>query len=184
VAVLDNGLITAAFDTLQGDLWDKVTSFLIHPNCTVALEDIRPYSLPLTPQVVDVCKFIGEAGYRLRMVCGKKFQLATRGDVKKWVFDTFPEVCRPKIEAKIDKKLFDACEILTRQQVRVNEAGRPARQPSFNYVDDQIVKVAMREMYAIGRKKKGERAPFGVESHSFQALALASFVNSVNKNPH
>jgi hypothetical protein len=38
----------------------------------------------------------------------------------------------------------------------------------------------MREMYAIGRKKKGKPAPLGVESHSFQALALASYVNAFN----
>ena len=164
---MDNGIIKAAFNVLQDDLWDKVTAFLIHSNCRVALEDIRPYSLRLTPQVLDTTRFVGEASHRLRMVCGKKFSLITRSEVKKWVFDSFPGVCIPRIEHKMKKK------------GRVNKDGT-SRKPSFNYVDDQIVKVAMREMYALSRKKKGELAPLGVEDHAFQALALASFVNSFN----
>lgn len=181
VAVLDDNQILACFNTNMTDIWGKINAYMIHPNYMIALEDIRPYSLPLTPDVLATAKFIGEAHYRLRMACGERCVLVTRSEVKKWVFDTFPAICLPRIAERIDKKLFDACEVLTRQEIRVNETGRPGRKPSHNYVNDQIVIAAMREYYKVPRKKKGEPAPFGLDGHSWQALGLASCVNAFNK---
>lgn len=170
MAVLDDGQITAAFNVEHLVLWNKVTEFLIHPNCTVVLEDIRPYSLALTPQLIDTIKFIGEATDRLRIACGRNLQLHPRSAVKKWVFDAFPAVVTPLIDARIEKKGF-----------RNKETGE-FRKASFNYVNDRAIVEAMKYLYKIETPKAGKSYAFGLKDHNWQALGIASFVNFVNSS--
>jgi hypothetical protein len=176
VCVLDNGLPVMAFNLNNGDLWDKLTAFLVIPNTLVALEVIKPYSNQLDPYTVSTIEFIGEAKFRLRMACGENLRLVSRFDVKKWVFDSFPGVVLPLVAEKIGKKLFDACEILTKTEIRVTGKGRTAPKPTFVYVDDKIVSASMKWLYRLDKKNKVK----GLSSHALQACAVASFVNSVN----
>lgn len=168
MVILDGGQITSVFNIISGDIYDKVTNFLIHPNCTVVIEDIRPYSLRLTPQVVETCKFIGELNFRLKTWSGATVEYLTRFNVKKWCFDTFPEVCNPIIERKIAKKGFK------------NKETGAFRKPSFVFVDDKVVTECMKHKYKIPLPKSGSGYAFGLKSHSWQALALASYWVDVN----
>ncbi len=162
MVVLDGGRITGAWNLTNSQFWGKVTNYLINPSCVVVIEDIRPYSLRLTPQVIDTCKFIGEAVFRLKSWSGATVRLITRNEVKKWVFDTFPEVCIPGIEKKILKKGF------------VNrETGQP-RKPSFIFVDDKLVMESMKVLYKIPMPVRGYGYQHGLKDHSWQALATAT----------
>jgi len=175
MCVLDNGQIVAAFNLNYEQFWIKVTNYLLNRNCTVVIEDIRPYSLKLTPQVIDTCKLIGEAVYRLRNDCGVNVQLVTRFEVKKWVFDTFPVIATEFATKKIEKKLFDACELLTRCEIRVDTNGKPPRKPSFIHVDDKIVTEAMKYFYRIPKPDPGDGYRYGLKDHSWQALGAATY---------
>jgi len=167
MVVLDGGNISSVFNITNIMLSSKVSGFLIHPNCTVVIEDIRPYSLRLTPQVIWTCKFLGELNYELRIASGANVQYVTRNHVKKWCFDNFPDVCLPRIEKKILKKGF------------VNkETGEP-RKPSFVFVDDKIVTECMKDKYKIPMPKPGFGYQHGLKDHSFQALATAAYFESI-----
>lgn len=163
VAILDGGQITSAFNIMYDLLPSKITHFLLHPNCTVVIEDIRPFSLRLTPQLISTCKLIGELCYRLKNETGANVELVTRNQVKKWVFDSFPEVCVPIIKRKIEKKGYK------------NESSGEYRSPSFVFVDDRIVTESMKYKYKIPLPKPGSGYMYGLKDHSWQALALASF---------
>ena len=163
IVILDGGQITSAFNIMSDIMLTKVTDFLIHPNCTVVIEDIKPYSLRLTPQVIDTCKFIGELNFRLKTWSGAIVEYVARNQVKKWCFDTFPEVCTPIIQKKIEKKGF-----------RNKETGE-WRKPSFVWVDDKVVTECMKALYSIEKPKSGYGYQFGLKEHSWQALAIASY---------
>ena len=163
MAVLDNGYIKSAFNVSNQDFYSKVTNYLIHPNCTVVIEDIRPYSLRLTVQVIDTCKWIGECLYRLKNEANANVVLVARNEVKKWCFDTFPDVCLPIIEKKIEKKGYVTAK-----------TGEP-RKPSFVFVDDNVVTKCMQDLYKIPPPKAGKGYMYGLIKHSWQALAVASF---------
>lgn len=175
MVVLDGYDIIGAYN-LKNDynLFDKVTNFSIHKPLTVVIEDIKPYSLKLMPQVIDTCKFIGEAVFRLKTHCGLNVIMVDRYRVKRWVFDAFPEVCLPIIDGKIEKKIFDACNVETRELVRINDKGMTKRKASFHYVNDKVVMEAMKHLYKIPLPPPGKGYQYGLQSHSFQALAVAT----------
>lgn len=163
MVILDGGQISSVFNIMFDQLTSKLTNYLIHPNCRVVVEDIRPYSLRLTPQVIWTCKFIGELVYRLKNDAGAIVDLVPRNEVKKWCFDTFPDVCLPMIEKKIIKKGL----------IR-KDTGEP-RKPSFVFVDDRVVTECMKNLYSIKMPKPGYGYRFGLKGHSFQALAIAAY---------
>ncbi len=167
IVVLDGGQITSVLNITSDIMLSKVSHFLIHPKCTVVVEDIRPYSLRLTPQVIDTCKFIGELNYRLKTWSGAIVEYVVRNHVKKWCFDSFPDVCLPRIRKKIEKKMF------------VNKDTGEFRKPSFVFVDDKMVTESMKELYKIPVPKSGYGYQFGLKEHSWQALAVASYWDAV-----
>jgi hypothetical protein len=162
MVILDGGEISSVFNIMSDQIWSKIQYFLLQPNTTVVIEDIRPYSLRLTPQVIETCKWIGEAVYRLKNGSGAIVELMSRSEVKKWCFDTFPEVCRPLADKKIAKKGYK------------NKETGEFRKATFVYVDDKIVTECMKELHKIPLPKSGKGYQFGLKSHSFQALAVAS----------
>ena len=127
------------------------------------MEDIRPYSLRLTPQVIDTCKFIGELNFRLKTWSGATVEYVARNTIKKWCFEAFPEVCAPLVQKKIEKKGF-----------RNKETGE-FRKPSFVWVDDKSVTESMKVLYGIQLPKPGMGYRYGLKNHSWQALAIASY---------
>jgi hypothetical protein len=175
MVVLDGCNIVAFNLTNVVQLYDKITNYSICNDLTIVIEDIKPYSLRLTPQVIDTCKFIGELVYRLRIDAGLNVVMISRYEVKKWCFDTFPGVCLPIIDSKIEKKMFDACDLKTRELIRVDCNGRSKRKASFVFVDDKVVTECMKHKYKIPLPKAGKGYQFGLQTHSWQALAVASF---------
>lgn len=162
MVILDDGQITSVFNIMSEKVWTNIQFFLLNQTVTVVIEDIRPYSLRLTPQVIETCKWIGEAVFRLKSGSNAIVKLIVRNEVKKWCFDTFPEVCVPFIEKKILKKGFIH-----------KETGAP-RKPSFVFVDDKIVTECMKVRYKIPKPKSGYGYQFGLKEHSWQALAIAA----------
>jgi hypothetical protein len=175
MAVLDDGRIVGAFNLNTDQFWSKVTNFLINQSCTIVIEDLAPYSLKLTPQVIDTAKWIGMAVERLTASVTTPIVLIPRSSVKKWVYEAFPEVVLPLCDKKIDKKLSLACDLTTRQEVRVDDNGKVARKSSFVYVDDKIVTEAMKYLHRIEMPKPGSGYEHGLKEHSWQSLAIASF---------
>jgi len=179
IAIIDDGKITGAFNCQIPALWSKISGFLIHPNILVAVEDIKPYSMRLTPAVIDTCKLIGEIVYRLKNEAGVEIRMVTRSEVKKWVFDSFTELCVERIKRKMDKKMFPACSLETKQEVYVDAFGRSKRKENFTQIDDNIVTNAMRVLYNIEPSKRGQKSKNSIKSHAWQALAIASYVFSL-----
>jgi hypothetical protein len=127
----------------------------------VLIEDILPYSQTLKMQVIETCKLIGQITYRLRNARVEYSEIG-RHAVKKWVYDTYPGIVLPKIQAKIDRK------------GGLRKDGKPLT-ASFMWVDDRIVAAAMREHWGIKKPKPGHKNEFGISKHSWQALGLATY---------
>lgn len=88
-----------------------------------------------------------------------------RNEVKSFVFNNYKSVAIPAIEKKIIKK------------GKVNKDGKLLK-PSFQYVDDRIVKRAMKEHWNIPTPKPGKSDPRGIKEHVWQALgAVTCFLN-------
>ena len=170
VVVLDDNRIIYAANVKKDDLLVKITHFLLHRSCIVVIEDLKPYSLRLTPQVIDTAKFIGEAVYRLKIGCSANVALISRFEVKKWVFDAFQSVTIPLINKKVGKKVYLACNIDTKEEILIGK-----RKASFVYVDDKIVTEAMKHYYNIPMPPPGSGYLYGLKDHSWQALALATY---------
>lgn len=169
IVILDGGQITSVFNIMSEQIYEKVSNYIIHPSCTVVVEDIRPYSLRLTPQVIDTCKFIGELNFRLKTWSGAVVEYVARNHVKKWCFDTFPDTCLPIIQKKIEKKGFK------------NKETGEWRKPSFIWVDDKVVTECMKVFYKIELPKPGYGYRFGLREHSWQALATATYWEQMDK---
>jgi hypothetical protein len=127
----------------------------------VLIEDMKPYCVPLTQQTIDTCKFIGKMCYFLESK-KIKYELITRHQVKKWVFDMFPTVVLERICKKIEYKN------------KRNNDGK-LRRPSYVYVDDRIVIAAMKDLWKIPTPKPGKRNGYGLSEHSWQSLAVMSY---------
>ena len=161
MVVLDDSTIIGAFNLKNDLFYSKVTNFLLHNNTTVAIEDLAAYSLRLTPQVISTAKFIGECLYRLKNEAGANVSLVPRSRVKKWCYDTFPFVCMPLVEKKIEKK------------GQIKEDGT-FRKGNFFYIDDKAVTECMKYLYKIPLPQPGKGYDYGLISHAWQALGVAS----------
>lgn len=170
MVVLDNYNIIGAFNLKNECFYNKVTNYLIHNNVTVIIEDLAAYSLRLTPQVISTAKFIGECLYRLKNDAGCNVVLIPRSAVKKWCYDTFPSICLPIIEKKIEKKGY-------------KNADGEFRKGNFFYIDDKIVIECMKHLYKIPLPKAGKGYDYNLKTHSWQALACAStYLHSSNRH--
>lgn len=166
--MIENGQIAFAANLPNQFVVPKIREFIQNARYTVIIEDVRPYGTRLTQQLLDTSKFIGELCYRL---IGLKVvpELISRSEVRKWVFNTFPEVVLPDLVKKM-KKLE-----------KVNKDGSP-RSPSFHYIDDRLVIKAMKKMWNIPTPKPGKTNQYGINSHAWQALALASANHLLSPN--
>jgi hypothetical protein len=150
----------------------EITKFWQKNGGIVCIEDIRPYQGKLSLQVIETCKFIGELIYRLKNEVGCEYRLITRSEVRKWVFDAFPDVCVGLIDKKI-AYLDDYGERKGKKRYR-NKDGS-LRKASFQYVDDRIVISAMKRLWNIANPKPFKKNKEGFASHSWQALAVGSY---------
>lgn len=168
VVVLQDGHIIEAVNLWNAFVWDKVTKYSQLGRVMVVVEDIRPYSTKLTMQTIGTCKFIGEVSYRAVIAHNVKIEYVSRFDVKKWVFDAFPDICLSRINKKIAYR-----DALFRGKGRKGLRNKDGslRKPSFTYVDDRIVQAAMVSLWKIPDIGPGKRNKYGLSKHSWQALA-------------
>lgn len=159
------------FNVDNESLMSEITKYYVKYETNVVVEDIRPYGLKMSNDVINTCKWIGELNYRLLIEFGGKIEYITRGTVKKWVFYQFMNLCIDRIEKKISY-LDDYGERKGKKRYRTKEG--LLKKPSFHWVDDRIVIAAMKEMWQIPTPKPGRRNIYGLSEHSWQALAAGS----------
>lgn len=178
LCLLKNNQILSASNTPNGDVFDKIKELLCgSPEATIVIEDIFPYSVRLKPEVIATCKFIGELSYRLNEI-GAAIRYVARNSVKKWVFDTFPEICITRIDEKIAR--LHAWKVKNGKRGYETKTGE-LRAASFAFVDDRIVIAAIKVLLAIPTPKPGKSNSYGLKSHSWQALAAAAYYQRQNQ---
>lgn len=178
VSQLRGGSIGICFNEVPERVYERILRLSDGSPFNIVIEDIYPYSLRLTPAVIDTCKLIGELTYRFGLVA-KSVTLVPRNSVKKWIFDTFPEVCTPRIEKKM--LLLHARKLKQGKRGLMKKDGEMYT-PSFQYVDDRIVIAAMKSIHNIPTPKPGKPNIYGLKStsHAWQALAVCSFFYHTN----
>jgi len=136
------------------------------PDILVIIEDMRPYNMRVTDNVINTIKYIGQLEWRLATL-GINYKLFPRWVIKQWVFDRCNDMAVAEVKKKIEY-------IASRLEIK-NGAPVPRRKPSFVYIDDRIVEKAIKLWWKIGKPKVGDRTPFGLKTHSWQGLAMATF---------
>ena len=170
VSQLRGGSIGYCFNETPEKVYNRIMKLCEASKVIIVIEDIFPYSMKLTPAVIETCKLIGELTYRFKK--NKQVlsvNLIPRNTVKKWIFETCPEVCDTRIEKKIISR--HATNIKAGKRGFVKQDGS-MRKPSFNWVDDKIVKSALIKINKIESAQKGKQNIYGLKDHSWQALAL------------
>jgi hypothetical protein len=164
--------ILHASNTPNSEVFETVKELCGGQPAAIVIEDIAPYNMRLKPQVIATCKFIGELSYRFRAAGLTDLHFVTRNEVKKWVFDTYPDICIPRIEEKIARL----------HKWRLNKGMKgfetksgDLRSPTFVFVDDRIVIAAIKQHLDIPTPKPGKSNQYGLKAHSWQALAVACF---------
>lgn len=174
LAAITNGTdIEYASVTENDQIIGKIQNIMLNRKTIVLIEDIRPFKMGMAMQTIETAKFIGELKYRLKNELIIDFLLIPRFEVKRWVFNYFPNLCTDRIERKITY-LDDIGERSGRKRYRKKKTGELYK-PTMHYVDDRIVIAAMREYWKIEKPKPGKTNEFGLKSHSWQALALGTF---------
>lgn len=161
----------AGFNVDNESLIPEIKKYYVKSQTRVVLEDIRPYGLKMSNDVINTCKWIGELDYRLRIEFGATVEYVTRGAVKKWVFEAFTGLCVERINRKISY-LDDYGDRKGKKRYRTKEG--VLKKASFHWVDDRIVIAAIKEFWKIPTPKPGKQNIFGLSEHSWQALAAGS----------
>lgn len=175
VVVVDAGRICGAYNLAHAAFWDKLTTLLIHGNCTVVIEDIKPFALRLTPDVIETCKFLGEMRYRLISGTAARVIMISRMAVQRWAFERFADVVVPLVKEQIHKKRFAACDWQTHEEILVDAEGIKKRGTvNYVYVNDKIVTQAVKAAWKIPLPAPGSGYPFGLKEHAWQALAAVT----------
>ena len=160
--VVVNGLkIALAANLINKEVLKLIVDNKKEQGLKVLIEDIKPYSVSLTQGTIDTCKFIGLLCYFLNWH-KIRYELITRHQVKKWVYDMFPVIVLERVFKKIAYK------------DKRNNDGK-LRKPSYVYVDDRIVIAVMKDLWKIPTPKVGKRNVHGLSAHSWQALGVASY---------
>lgn len=151
---------------------DEIKEHYVKYNPIVVIEDIKYFRGKISQQVLDTIKFIGELNYRLSVDLKLTVRYVTRGQVKKWIFEQFPELCREKIDKKI-AYLDDYGEKKGKKRYR-NKDGN-LRKATFHWVDDRVTIMAMKKVWDIPTPKPGKKNIYGFAADSWQALATGSY---------
>jgi hypothetical protein len=91
------------------------------------------------------------------------------------VFDRFPEIVHPLVGQKILKKAFKLKTEGLDASMLFKADGVTLRDPTSVWVDDSIVIAAMRQCWDIPAAGPFESNRYGISSHMWQSLALASY---------
>jgi hypothetical protein len=161
----------AGFNVDNELIVDEINKHYVKYKSTVVIEDIRPYGLKMSNDVINTCKWIGELNYRLITTFQAPVEYVTRGAVKKWVYEQFTGLCNDRINKKI-AYLDDYGDRKGKKRYRTKEG--LLKKPSFHWVDDRIVIAAMKELWKIPTPTPGRKNIYGLSEHSWQALAAGS----------
>lgn len=172
IALLSEVQVLTGSVVSNESLFDVIKEYVSVYSATVVIEDMKPYSVRLSPQVIETTKFIGVLSYRLKNELSIFPVLEGRHAVKEWIYNQHPRVCIPRIMKKI--------ELLHEKRVKQGKRGLQnqdgeMRAPSFVFVDDRIVIAAMKEHWGIPTPKVGKSNIYGLKSHSWQALAIGTY---------
>lgn len=175
MVVIDSGKICGAYNFDYPAFWAKMTSLLLNDKCTVVIEDIKPFALQLTPDVIETCKLIGEMNYRLISSTAARVVMIPRMLVQRWAFERMADVVVPLVKDRIHKKTFKACSVPDRKEILVDIEGNIKRgTANFTYVNDKIVTQAVRAAWKIPLPAPGSGYAFGLKDHAWQALAAVT----------
>lgn len=170
--ILNKSCIEYADIIENSQIIDKVRYFSVNANLMAVIEDIRPFRMGMAMQTIETAKLIGELKYRLKNELYVDFILIPRFDVKRWVFNTFPELVLDRINKKIEYLDIQG-QRLGRKRYRRKKDGELYK-ATLHYVDDRIVIAAMKEYWKLKTPKPGKSNEFGLKSHSWQALAVGT----------
>lgn len=160
MVVLREGRIVKAANVANGVLFNIMLLNAGGLPLMVLIEDVRPYGVRLRQELLDTTKWIGQWQYRLEKA-RIAYKLIPRSAVQVWVYRNLPDLAVPRIEAKI---------------LRLDNRNKDGElcKPRFIYVDDDIVKAAMKRYWSIPTPKPGHSAMYGLKTHSWQALGVAT----------
>ena len=127
----------------------------------IVIEDLRAYSVRLSQDLIHTAKFIGVMEYVLK-TNKSDYLLVERVKIKKMVYDKYPSA-----EIEVRDKI--------KQRGKINPSTLEYRKPSMIYVCDRVVANAMRYFWNLP-KGQGQRNKLGLATHSWQGLALCSYV--------
>jgi hypothetical protein len=159
VAIVTNGAIEKGL-VIHNDNLCKLVCDKKYRHHKIVIEDLRAYSTRLSQDLITTAKFIGRLELILQQQ-GFDPLLVERVKIKKMVYDKYPSAQQEVVD-KI------------RQRKKINSKGE-FRKPSFIYVCDRVVANAMRFFWDLPQGQ-GKRNKLGLASHSWQALALCSYL--------
>lgn len=169
IIIMEDGILSKGMNLDNEDLFDlidRLTLFDKKDKVIVVYEDIRPYTSRFTIDTINTCKMIGRLDYVLKQR-RIYYEAITRNEVKHFVFNQYNELVVPEIEKKIDvmkKKRKDG----------------KAYKPSFHYVGDRIVQMAMQYQWKQGKPKPGKVNSLGIRTHCWQALGVVTLYMAKN----
>lgn len=165
---LRDGRIDRGKNADNAELFDLIKEYKkVGVRVRVIIEDIRPYSVVLSPYTIQTCKLLGELEYRLK-TARIAFKLVPRTTIREWVFTTYPTQCLPLVIARMQKKK-------EKGKLSVVNKNGSLRRPSFHYVEDSVITAVMKKVWNIGDPVPGQKNQYGISEHAWQALALATF---------
>lgn len=171
LCVIENGSIYFGENIPNQSVFSKIRQLLKSKLYMILIEDVRAYGSRLSPELLLTAKYIGELEYRLKRA-GVSFKLIPRFEVKKWVYDTFPDIVLPRVAKKI--ALEDRRRAKNGKK-RLRKQSGDLFKGNFVWVDDRMIQASMAYMWQIKKPKPGKHTQFGLKSHSWQALALCSY---------
>jgi hypothetical protein len=143
----------------------------------VVIEDIKPYSLQLSQQTIDTAKFIGEIKYCLSSTSIFHLEIP-RSQVKEWVKLQYGYVVNKLLDKKVEYRSKMNDRLVEEGKLEKNNLVKKdgtLKAATFVWIDDRMVAAAMRVQWDIKKPKVGQKAAHGLKTHSWQALALATY---------
>jgi len=173
VAVLEDGKIIYAANLANTDVLSQIQTLCEHPEVYLAVEQLAAYRGRLSPATLLTAQWIGELIYRARVELFIEPILEFRSSIKRWLFDTCPEVAIPRLKTRmlaIDRRN------VAKGKKGLRRADGEMRLPSFSFIDDQIVMGLVAAILKMPKRIPFQKNIYGLSAHSYSAAALALFV--------
>lgn len=163
VVIILDGSISFTGNIPNPEVFELIRQYQqIEYKLRVVIEDVAAYSMRISSQIIETCKWLGEWRYRLKTT-RIAFRMVVRSKVKTWIFLEYAQLVIPMVEEKIIK----------RHTVKADGSYYKA---SHMFVDDKIIVKVMEHRWAVECRKEGRSKvnQYGLKDHSWQALAVAT----------